>query len=86
MEKGIDEVCKKIRLVENFGRVEKMLITVLIQKGDFITKGAKKHLDDYIDNLKSNKSSLNNEVIVKNNLIRLRDHETVLTFLSVLNH
>ena len=57
-----------------------MVMTVLIKKGDYISKWAKQNVDDYTDNLISNKSSLKNEIIVKNTLIRLRDHETVLTF------
>ena len=60
----LDEFCRKLRLREFFGRVENVNDCIVQnKKGTIIQKGRNKNLDDYIDNLKSTKSSLNNKKV-----------------------
>lgn len=69
LEKDIDEFCRKLRLREFFGRVENFNDCIVQnKKGTTIHKGRNKHLDEYIDSLKSTKSSLKNRNHVKHNL------------------
>ena len=73
LEKDIDEFCRKLRLREFFGRVENVNDCIVQnKKGTIIQKGRNKNLDDYIDNLKSTKSSLNNKNSIKSNINRLQ--------------
>lgn len=69
LEKDIDEFCRKLRLREFFGRVENFNDCIVQnKKGTTIQKGRNKHLDEYIDSLKTTKSSLKYRSHVKHNL------------------
>lgn len=69
LEKDIDEFCRQILLREFFGRVDNFNDCIVQnKKRTTIQKGRNKHLDEYIDSLKTTKSSLKNRNPVKHNL------------------